>query len=68
VTTDLGPLARRIVDELRARPLHFGQLVEAHADVGWREFLRAWGEVRAANVLERDDAGRYLVGPGAGGG
>jgi hypothetical protein len=27
----------------------------------WRDFLRAWGEVRAADVLERDDAGRYRI-------
>jgi hypothetical protein len=27
----------------------------------WRDFLRAWGEVRTAALLERDDAGRYLI-------
>jgi hypothetical protein len=33
--------------------------VEAHADIAWRDFLRAWGEVRAADVLGREEDGRY---------
>ena len=54
-------LAQRIVGELRERPRHFAEVVEAHMEVAWPDFLRAWGEVRAADVLQRDDAGRYLV-------
>lgn len=54
-------LARELVAELQARPRHFAELVEEHPDVAWREFLYAWGEVRAADVLQRDDAGRYLI-------
>ena len=57
----MSPLARALVAELRDRPRHFGELVEAHMEAPWREFLRAWGEVRAADVLARDDAGRYLI-------
>jgi len=57
----MSRLAEVIIAELRAQPRHFGQVVEAHMDVPWRDFLRAWGEVRAAAVLARDDAGRYLV-------
>ena len=57
----MSPLARALVAELRDRPRHFGELVEAHMDVPWSDFLRAWGEVRAADVLARDDAGRYLI-------
>lgn len=57
----MSPLAQALVAELRGQPRHFGELVEAHMDTPWRDFLRAWGEVRAADVLERDDAGRYLV-------
>ena len=57
----MSPLARAIVAELRAQPCHFGELVQAHMDAPWRDFLHAWGEVRAAEVLSRDDAGRYLV-------
>jgi hypothetical protein len=57
----VSPLARTLVDELRQRPRHFAELVEAHMDVAWPDFLRAWGEIRAADVLKRDDAGRYLI-------
>jgi ABC-type iron transport system FetAB ATPase subunit len=57
----VSPLARALVAELRERPRHFGELVEAHMDAPWRDFLRAWGEVRAADVLARDDAGRYVI-------
>jgi hypothetical protein len=59
----VSPLAEALVAELRARPRHFGELVEAHLETPWRDFLRAWGEVRAADVLARDDAGRYLIRP-----
>lgn len=61
----MSGLARRLVEELRERPRQFSELVEAHMDVAWRDFLLAWGEVRAADVLARDDAGRYLVTKGA---
>jgi hypothetical protein len=57
----VSPLAQAIVSELRAQPRHFGEVVGAHMDVPWRDFLRAWGEVRAADVLGRDDAGRYVI-------
>lgn len=57
----MSPLARAIVAGLSSQPRHFGELVQAHMDVPWRDFLRAWGEVRAAAVLSRDDAGRYRV-------
>jgi hypothetical protein len=49
--------------ELHERPHHFGELVEAHMTTPWREFLLAWGELRAAEVLGRDDAGRYVIRP-----
>ena len=57
----MSPLAERLVAELRAQPQHFSGLVEAHADVAWRDFLRAWGEVRALDALGRDDGGRYVI-------
>jgi hypothetical protein len=57
----VSPLARALVAELQQRPRHFGELVEAHRDRPWAEFLRAWGEVRMADVLGRDDAGRYVI-------
>ena len=27
----------------------------------WRDFLYAWGEVRASDLLGRDDTGRYVI-------
>ena len=57
----MSPLADRIVAELRARPQHFSGVVEAHADVPWRDFLKAWGEVRALDALGRDDDGHYVI-------
>ena len=57
----MSPLARTLVEELRQHPRHFAELVEAHLDTAWAEFLRAWGEVRTADVLGRDDAGRYMI-------
>ena len=57
----MTPLASSLVAELRARPRHFGELVEAHMATPWREFLLAWGELRVADVLGRDDDGRYVI-------
>jgi hypothetical protein len=62
----VSPLADRLVTELRARPQHFAELVEAHGTVAWRDFLRAWGEVRESALLGRDDHGRYVINPPAG--
>lgn len=52
-------LADRIMREIRDRPQQFAETVDAHRDVPWPDFLRAWGEVRALNRLERDEDGRY---------
>lgn len=57
----MSPLALTLVTELTERPRQFGELVEAHMEVPWRDFLLAWGEIRAADVLGRDDDGRYLI-------
>ena len=57
----MSPLASRIVEELRGTPRHFAEVVEAHPDAAWRDLLRAWGEVRAAGVLGREDDGRYRI-------
>jgi hypothetical protein len=57
----VSPLAARIVEALRERPRHFAEVAEMHMDVPWREFLRAWGEVRSSPILGRHDDGLYLV-------
>jgi hypothetical protein len=54
-------LAQTIVAELKAKPQQFDEVVDAHRDVPWREFLYAWGEVREANVLQRDDDGAFFI-------
>ena len=50
-----------MVAEIRTRPHYFSEIVESHASVPWRDFLRAWGEVRALASLGRDDDGRYVM-------
>ena len=57
----MSPLAGRIRSEIEAQPQQFSEVVDAHRDVAWRELLRAWGELRALNILKRDDDGRYLI-------
>ena len=57
----MSPLAETLAEALRERPRHFGELVEAHMATPWRDFLLAWGELRVADVLGRDDAGRYVI-------
>ena len=54
-------LASQIVAEIRERPRHFAELVDLHRDAPWRTFLGAWGEVRAAQILTRDEDGHYLL-------
>jgi hypothetical protein len=55
----MTPLAEAIMREIRNRPQQFSETVDAHRDVPWPDFLRAWGEVRALNRFERDEDGRY---------
>jgi len=57
----VSPLAEAILRELSTEPKQFAELVDAHRDAKWRDFLRAWGEVRGADVLTRDEDGRYLI-------
>ena len=58
----MSPLAQTLLRDLQARPQQFAELVDAHRDVAWRDFLCAWGEIREKNILQRDDDGRYLIG------
>ena len=57
----MSPLARNIVRELQVKPRQFSELADAHRDVAWRDFLRAWGEIREQNILQRSDDGEYLI-------
>ncbi|MGQ0750627.1 MAG: hypothetical protein ACT4PS_08840 [Betaproteobacteria bacterium] len=60
----MSPLAEKIRHELESKPQQFSEVVDAHRHVNWREFLRAWGELRERDILKRDDDGRYLIGSG----
>jgi len=57
----VSPLAKAIVAELKAKPQQFDEVVDAHRESAWRDFLYAWGEVREANVLQRDDDGAFFI-------
>jgi hypothetical protein len=57
----MSPLAQTIVDELRANPRQFAELVDRHRNVPWPNFLKAWGEVRGIEALGRDEDGHYLI-------
>lgn len=61
MSAELTPLARAMVDEIKARPQQFHELADAHREVPWPRFLRAWGELRRAGILGRDDDGNYRI-------
>jgi hypothetical protein len=54
-------LAAAMLHEIESRPQQFHELADAHRDVSWPEFLRAWGELRRARILGRDDDGNYTI-------
>ncbi len=57
----MSPLAETLAATLRATPRQFHDLVDEHQSVPWRDFLKSWGELRAADILERDAEGRYFI-------
>ena len=58
----MSPLASILHETLQKEARQFDELVDRHLDVPWRDFLRAWGELRQANILKRDEAGAYYIG------
>ena len=58
----MSPLASQIVAVLERTPKQFSEVADAHLDVPWREFPQAWGEVRAADIVQRDEDGAYYIG------
>tara|TARA_R110000737_G_C14353773_1_gene445608 strand:+ start:142 stop:336 length:195 start_codon:yes stop_codon:yes gene_type:complete len=60
-SNDMSPLAATMVNSLKTTHQHFHDLVDTHADIPWRNFLLAWGEIRAADILLRDDEGHYYI-------
>ncbi len=57
----MSPLARDILARLEGGALQFHDIVDAHMDASWPDFLRAWGELRDADLLRRDDDGAYII-------
>ena len=58
----MSPLASTLAATLEATAKQFHELVDEHEGVPWRDVLRAWGELREADILKRDDAGCYYIG------
>jgi hypothetical protein len=57
----MSPLASALIREITDRPQQFHELVDAYREVPWPDFLRAWGQLRRAEILSRDDDGNYLI-------
>ncbi len=58
----MSPLANTLQDALKGEARQFDELVDLHLDVPWRDFLHAWGELREADILKRNDEGAYYIG------
>lgn len=58
----MSPLADTLAATLGTTARQFHELVDDHADVPWRDFLLAWGELREADILQRDNDGNYYIG------
>ena len=58
----MSPLASTLYETLQKEAKQFDELVDQHLEVPWRDFLQAWGELREADILKRDDAGAYYIG------
>mgnify|MGYP001236828086 FL=1 len=57
----MSPLTESLIEILETSPQQFHDLVDKHATVSWKVFLRAWGELRELDILKRDDAGAYYI-------
>ncbi len=58
----MSPLATTLQETLQSEAKQFDEVVDLHLDVPWRDLLRAWGELREADILKRDEAGAYYIG------
>ena len=59
--SDVRAVAARIEALLRERPRTFYDLLRALGDAEYREVLQAWGTLREARRLARDEHGLYLL-------
>jgi hypothetical protein len=61
--SEVRALAARMAQLLRERPRTFYELLRALPDAEYRVVLQAWGSLREARRLGRDDHGLYLLKP-----
>jgi hypothetical protein len=59
--SDVRAVAARIEQLLRERPRTFYELLRALGDTEYRVVLQAWGTLREARRLGRDEHGLYLL-------
>ena len=59
--SDVRAVAARMVDLLRERPRTFYELLRELGDAEYRVILQAWGSLREARRLGRDEHGLYLL-------
>jgi hypothetical protein len=59
--SDVRAVAARMEALLRERPRTFYELLRALGDAEYREVLQAWGTLREARRLGRDEHGLYLL-------
>jgi hypothetical protein len=57
----MSPLAAELRATLETTARQFHELVDDHMETPWRDFLQAWGELREAYILKRDDEGAYFI-------
>ena len=58
----MSPFAESLKEILETTPQQFHDMVDKHETLSWKDFLRAWGELREKDILKRDDAGAYYIG------
>jgi hypothetical protein len=61
----VSALSKTIKAALTEIPMQFAEVIDDHRNVPWRDFLKAWGEIRIEDILKRDDIGRYFIEGGA---
>ena len=59
--SEVRDLAARMEELLRERPRTFYELLRELGDAEYRVILQAWGSLREARRLARDEHGLYLL-------
>lgn len=60
---EVSRVAAAMVAMLRESPRQFMDLIRAFPEVPYRTLLLAWGEVREAHRLAREEDGSYFLPP-----